>query len=246
MRDAVADLLLGARCVGCERPGRLLCPGCADLLPAGARPAWPSPVPAGLVEPWTAATYDGTVRAMVLGLKEHRLLALARPLSLLLAAAAGAAAGTSGTVVLTPVPSRPGNVRARGHDPTWAITSLAARRLREEGRDVRAARLLRTRPGLLDQAGLDAAQRAVNLSGSMACPAYRLRRLAREVSHARVVVCDDVLTTGATAREAQRALEAVGLVVRGIAAVAATQRRLPADRPAGHPRPPGPFGKPSE
>ena len=77
-----------------------------------------------------------------------------------------------------------------------------------------------------DQAGLTAPERAANLTGSMWCPTARLRRWAG--FRARVVVCDDVLTTGATAREAQRALTASGLVVEGIATVAATRRRWPA------------------
>jgi predicted amidophosphoribosyltransferase len=224
VRDAVTDLLLGGRCVGCARPGRLLCPGCAALLPTGARPAWPSPPPSGLAPPWAATAYDGAVRAMVLGLKERRLLGLTGPLAGLLAQAVAAAA-PGGPVALVPVPSRPAGVRARGHDPTYALTAGAAARLRCAGYDVRAVRLLRTRPGLVDQAGLDADARARNLAGSMACPARGLRRLATALPRARVVVCDDVLTTGATAREAQRALEAVGLEVAAVAVVAATRRR---------------------
>ena len=127
--------------------------------------------------------------------------------------------------MLVPVPSRASTVRARGHDPTYAITSGAARLLAAAGHDVIVQRLLHLRPGVVDQAGLGAAERAANLAGSMACPAPRLRRLGARRSRVRAVVCDDVLTTGSTAREAQRALEAVGLEVAGVAVVAATRRR---------------------
>ncbi|MCR6031448.1 ComF family protein [Nocardioides sp. zg-579] len=238
MLDATADLLLGGRCAGCDRPGRVLCAECRAGLPTDPRPAWPTPPPAGLVEPWAAASYDGVVRSLVLGLKERRLLGLRHPLADLLAGAAGAAAAArvpAGPVVLVPVPSRPTTVRGRGHDPTYAVTVGAAARLRAAGTDAVAARLLRTRPGVVDQAGLDAAARATNLAGSMACSDAALRRLHRRRTHASVVVCDDVLTTGATAREAQRALEAVGLHVAAVAAVAATRRRFPPAAPDSRP-----------
>jgi predicted amidophosphoribosyltransferase len=227
VRDAAVDLVLGGCCVGCERPGRLLCSGCAASLPLVARPAWPTPVPPGLVQPWAATSYDGVVRAMVLGLKEHRLLGLVRPLGALLAAAVMASARAPGALVLVPVPSRAATVRARGHDPTFAITARAAAVLRMTGTDVQAARLLRLRSGVVDQAGLDATGRAANLAGSMTCPSPALRRLRARLPAAHVVVCDDVMTTGATAREAQRALEAVGLSVCGVAVVAATRRLFP-------------------
>jgi predicted amidophosphoribosyltransferase len=72
---------------------------------------------------------------------------------------------------------------------------------------------------VLDQSTLDAAARAANLAGAFVCvrPAAPGDRP--------VVVVDDVLTTGATAREAQRALEEAGHRVVGIATVAATRRR---------------------
>jgi len=237
--DATADLVLGARCLGCGRPGRPLCRACAATLPEGAAVTWPVPTPSGLATPWAAAEYDGTVRSLVVAHKERRVLALRAPLAALLAQSV-LAGMPPGRVVLVPVPSRPSSVRARGDDPTYALTARAARILGRAGCETRAARLLRTRPGLVDQAGLDAAARSANLAGSMSCPSTGLRRLARRVGRATVVVCDDVLTTGATAREAQRALEAVGVEVAAVAVVAATRRRLPPRRGGGLPDLSGP------
>jgi predicted amidophosphoribosyltransferase len=222
--DAARDLLLGTHCVGCAEPGRLLCGDCAALLPVGAHVTWPSPTPPGLVTPFASAAYDGTVKQMVLGHKERRLLALRRPLAELLAQAV-VSSGAPGPLVLVPVPSRRASVRARGHDPTYSMTRAAAACLRSSGADVVAWPLLRLLPGVVDQAGLDAAERAANLARSMACSVPALRRLARVRPRSRVVVCDDVLTTGATLREAQRALETVGVSVAAAAVVAATQRR---------------------
>ncbi|GAA4676367.1 ComF family protein [Nocardioides nanhaiensis] len=225
LRDAALDLLLGGSCVGCEEPGRLLCGSCRGLLPstplAVSLPGWPHPVPVRAAGP-----YRGTVRALVVGHKERGLHALRAPLAALLAGAVAAArpAGVAGSVlVLVPVPSRRSSVRARGHDPTLAMTRGAARSLAGSGPStVLVAPLLVQRPGVLDQGGLDRVARARNLEGALACPAAGVRRLARRVGAARVVVCDDVVTTGATAAEAVRALRAAGVVVAGVAAVAAT------------------------
>lgn len=218
------DLVLGGRCVACGRPGRALCPPCAAALPRRAHLAWPTPTPGGLAPPWACAAYDGAVRAMVVAHKERRVLGLQHALGAMLAVAASAAVDGRCRTLLVPVPSRPGTVRARGHDPTRALVRAAARLLRRAGDDAVPARLLVSRGGVVDQAGLGADARAANLAGSMWCPSARVRPLAGQ--RVRAVVCDDVLTTGSTAREAQRALEAAGVPVVAVAVVAATRRRL--------------------
>ena len=157
LRDAATDLLLGGSCLGCGAPGRLVCPSCRAALPDEATPHWPTPPPPGLVAPYAVTAYDGLARALVLGHKEHRLLALTPVLGRLLACSVAAAvrdlaAASPRPVLLVPVPSRPASVRARGHDPTLAMTRAAAGAL--AGRAV-VVPLLRTRPGVVDQAGLD-------------------------------------------------------------------------------------------
>ncbi len=229
LRDSAADLIRGSACVGCLRPGRSLCCDCARTLPAVATRTGPTPAPPGLAPVFAAAAYDGVVRAALLAHKEHARHALRAPLAHLLAASVRLAVPADLPVVLVPVPSRPATVRARGHDPLGAVTGVAARLLLAQGYVVGCRGLLVVRGAPLDQAGLDAERRWSNLHGHHQCPSERLARLRRTAAASagavRVVVCDDVITTGATAREAQRALEAVGLSVAAIATVAATARR---------------------
>lgn len=205
----------------------MLCARCRDDLPDRARPAWPTPTPAGLVPPWATASYDGAVRELVVGHKDRGQWSHRRVLGALLASAvraAGADLDPEVPLLLVPAPSRRGAGRQRGYEPTSAIVAAAARLVRAE-RQVAVADLLVSRGPVEDQAGLDARQRGANVRGSMHCPSPALARVRRRWPVAHLLVCDDVLTTGATARESQRALEAVGLAPVAIAAVAATRRR---------------------
>lgn len=228
MLPPLVDLVTGSSCPGCGAAGCLVCPSCLSALADRATEVRPTPCPPGLATAWSAGEYAGVLRDLVLGHKERHQFGLRRPLGLLLSDAVhGLAAATGATghpLVLVPVPSRPSTVRSRGHDPTRAMVRQAARFLRRQGYDAGVASLLRV-GRVLDQSGLDSAQRAANLAGSMSCPSPAVTRLAGRHRRAWLVVCDDVLTTGATAREAQRALEASGLGVLGIATAAATRRR---------------------
>jgi predicted amidophosphoribosyltransferase len=226
--DSWLDLVHGAGCVGCPAPGRSLCPDCAGRLPTRGRAVRPTPCPDGLATCFAAGEYADLLRALDLAHKEHGTFALAGPLGRLLANAAARAIDPAGAAltVLVPVPSRPHVVRQRGHDPVLRIVRTAARQLRAEGHHVRVGQVLEQRGAVLDQAGLGSAERAANLTGSMAVRPRARAALARDGELLSLLVCDDVLTTGATAREAQRALEDVGLPVRAVVTVAATRKRI--------------------
>jgi len=217
MLDAALDLFLGSTCAACGLPGRALCRSCESALPTGGRVSMPTPTPAGLARVIAAGPYDGHLKAMVNAHKERGRLALAAPLGRVLAGVVHELQPT-GDVLLVPVPSTRSVVRRRGHDPLLRITRAASATLRRQGRAASVAQQLLAVLRPQDQAGLDAASRLANLQGAM-----RARPLQRSGS---VVIVDDVVTTGATTREAQRALEAAGVLVAGIAAIAATERKL--------------------
>ncbi|MFV2172424.1 phosphoribosyltransferase family protein [Actinomadura sp. LOL_016] len=115
------------------------------------------------------------------------------------------------------VPSGRRALRRRGRDATGEVVRVAVRRLRAEGVAVRAVDALRQRRRVADQAGLTAARRAANLRGAI--------EVRAPVAGRRVVLVDDVVTTGASLSEAARALRAAGAELVGAATVAMTPRR---------------------
>ncbi|WP_404959816.1 ComF family protein [Streptomyces sp. 147326] len=219
----LAGLVLPVDCAGCGAVRVLVCAGCREALSAaGAGPVRPSPRPGGLPLVHAAAVYEGGVRALLLAHKERGALPLAGVLGEALAVAVLAGrprdeCGPVGTgpgpgpdsedVALVPVPSARRQVRARGHDPARRIALAAAGRLRRAGVPARVAPVLRLRRAVADQAGLGARQRRENLAGALTV----CRDGARLTDGARIVLVDDLITTGATLAEAARAVRTAGL-----------------------------------
>nr|WP_257040313.1 phosphoribosyltransferase family protein [Streptomyces sp. OK228] len=111
----------------------------------------------------------------------------------------------TGPLLLVPLPSSRRAVRARGHDPARRIALAAAGELRRTGTPARVLAVLRQRRAVADQAGLNSRQRLDNLAGALEVAAGGARLLA---SGGRVVLVDDLMTTGASMTEAARAVRA--------------------------------------
>lgn len=124
---------------------------------------------------------------------------------------------TRATVQIPPKGERPsaGKDRSRATVPS-APTGIPPGNRWGARVSVLRGRVLEHRRRVADQSGLSAADRAANLSGAL-WARYDLRGL-------RLIVVDDVMTTGATLAEAARALRTAGAKVPAAAVIAATAR----------------------
>lgn len=132
---------------------------------------------------------------------------LASPLAQALAEAvraAGTAEGARAVDAVVPVPLAPSRLAERGFNQAWELARRLGRRL---GIPAQADVLLRA-VDTAHQAALTRAERERNLRAAFApTPQGRARCAGR-----RIALVDDVLTTGATAREATLALQRAGAV----------------------------------
>lgn len=156
--------------------------------------------------------YAGARRQAILALKEHGRTDLVGPLAGALAA--GVHRLLSWGIVelpltVVPAPTRRSAARRRGGDP---VTRLA--RAAVAGHPaIAVAPALRMRALVRDSVGLGTAARERNVAGRV-----RLRRAAPPTE---VLIVDDIVTTGATARESVRVLRAAGVRVTAVLTVAA-------------------------
>ena len=175
---SLADTLAPPTCSACDvRVGRgsVFCVSCA----AAVTRAGPSPVVA-------FSLYGGPIATALRRLKYGDRSDLARPLGHLLRRAARDAALHADLVV--PVPLHPARLAERGYNQAALLAAAAAREL---GAPLEARALLRTRH-TSQQARLPRSGRLSNVAG-----AFRVRVPAR-VQGRRIVLVDDVATTGAT------------------------------------------------
>ena len=211
IRARLSHWLLPVCCLVCGEPGHGgldLCAACLDELPwnevACRRCALPLPRDSAVCgacltapPPFVAARapllYDAPVDRLLTRLKFHAGLAAGRVLAQLILANVKAPE----VDLLVPVPLHRGRLGQRGYNQALEL----ARPLAHAWRLPLALDALHRVRATTAQSELTATQRRRNLRGAFT---------ARDVKGQRVLLLDDVITTGSTAREAARTLLAAG------------------------------------
>ena len=207
--DAVSGLVYPSLCLGCDR--RLpasdplpVCAGCLRGLPAAPETAAMDQIrgraegdAVDRAQALWAYDASGTVQRIQHALKYGGQSRLGEPLGRLMARAWGDRPPDR----VVPVPlSRP-RIRERGYNQAEALATGLADELAVP---LDPGALRRTRPTRA-QARLSASERWANVSGAFACDA--------DLAGQRVLLVDDVLTTGATLTAAAAVLQRAGAAV---------------------------------
>lgn len=143
--------------------------------------------------------YSDRLREACLLIKQRRYSPLAAALAELLWSEEHARLEAVCPDVVVPIPLHWMRRVGRGLNPTEALARTLARRLQRPC----SCRMLKRQHNTLPQASLAPSRRWENVRG-----AFRVRR--RSLKGLSLLLVDDVLTTGATASEAARALKAAG------------------------------------
>jgi ComF family protein len=147
-----------------------------------------------------AAHYDGIARALVHRLKYGDRLELAQALGTMMARAGAELLADADLIV--PVPLHRSRLWQRRFNQAVALAQVIAERSGIPCAPLLLSRVKRTR----QQVGLTRAQRQQNLQGAFRVAEHLRPRLGGQ----RILLVDDVLTTGSTANAAARALLRAG------------------------------------
>jgi ComF family protein len=157
---------------------------------------------------YAASLYQGSIKEAIHRMKYRNQLTLARHLGQLLITVFDAAEKTFAPDIIVPVPLHPDRLRQRGYNQAVEIARPIAQRLNVPLNST-LLRRIRITP---QQQGLTAAERRSNLR-----KAFAVTTIA---SAHKVLLIDDVMTTGETVRECCRTLLAGGVEEVQVAVVA--------------------------
>ncbi len=211
------DLVLPLECGGCGCPSTRWCDNCAAALRVHPdEPHVVSPRVDPGVPVFSLGRYAGPRRRGIVAVKEHGRRDLVTPLARALALGIHHLTGwgiVDLPLVVVPAPTRRASARRRGGDP---VTRIAAAAVKGHS-DIAVTPVLCTVGLARDSVGLSTSAREHNIAGRV-----RLSRPASEFvgPTAEILLVDDVVTTGATAREAVRALGTAGVAVTAVLALA--------------------------
>lgn len=199
--DQVLGFLFPDRCAGCGRSGSLFCAVCrSQLHPYAARKhlSLGSAATPALDDARVAFVFEGPLREAIHCLKYTRIRRVAEPLGDLLAE--HLCENPLPSDGLVPVPLHPKRLAERGFNQS----ELLGQRIARAANLPLIARGLVRRRDTAHQVGLDARARQENIQGAFD---WRFS----EPPPARVLLLDDVLTTGATLNACAEALRAAGV-----------------------------------
>ena len=210
--DKILHVIAPHSCVVCGKEGSLLCAWCLpdsmEPLPSRCYRCYSAAADSlvcracrrqsPLQHVWVRTWYEAHVKRLVYGFKFERQQAAVVPLAQLMAQTVPY---LDRATIVTHVPTASSRVRQRGYDHAALLAKAVARHL-----DLPYAPVL-VRHGQTRQVGARRAARLAQLQG-----AFRVK-CPEAIAGARILLVDDILTTGATLETASRCLKKAGAKV---------------------------------
>ena len=213
------NLVLPTQCAICGTSGSSICQDCQNEYFYQ-----PRRVSRFDLSGFSSCLYEKEVAAVIQAAKEDGQTAILKTMAKSMAKSMAKIITTfapADSIYLVPIPSKKSSTLNRGYNPTTLLAAGVARHLAQDfNLLVKVGDILKLNRDVLDQASLSGQERRNNLIGAMSLKKNLERQSVSNLGA--VWLVDDVVTTGATIREAARCLREAGLSISGFLVFAET------------------------
>lgn len=211
--NSINELLFPQRCISCKALGRYLCLTCLPEWKFEDSRQFFRDHSGERLSVFSSANYSDVARSVILAAKESAIRDADKLIMQALSFSLTNFLRHNSVTHLVPIPSRSKAVRRRGRDFLAETTQELA-----DAFSLQSEVLLRHSRTVRDQSGLSHASRRNNVAGAFVLIPGRV-----EPTGAKLLLIDDLVTTGATLLEAARALRYAGFEVKGAVTAAVAQ-----------------------